>query len=139
MRKEHRYHCNNCETSFSARVGTIFHHTHLPLQKWFLAISIVLNAKKGIAARQLARDLEVTKDTGWSMAMRIRRAMTEHPEQRALLQGVLAAYETEGNKPGKGSGPKGPHKREGGAEKVPVVRIVEAERMRDRSRFKCQS
>src|SRR5208282_2555444 len=59
---EQRHHCNNCNTTFSVTVGTIFHHTHLPLQKWFLAISIILNAKKGIAARQLGRDLEVTKN-----------------------------------------------------------------------------
>ena len=79
MRKEFRHHCNNCKTSFSATVKTIFHHTHLPLQKWFLALSLILNAKKGIAARELARDLEVNKDTAWFMAMRIRRAMEQHP------------------------------------------------------------
>ena len=33
--KEQRYHCNNCNTSFSVTVNTIFHHTHLPLQKCF--------------------------------------------------------------------------------------------------------
>ena len=29
--KENRHHCNSCNTSFSVTVGTIFHHTHLPL------------------------------------------------------------------------------------------------------------
>ncbi|MFO8101217.1 MAG: IS1595 family transposase, partial [Dehalococcoidia bacterium] len=91
--KEHRHHCNNCNTTFSVTVGTIFHHTHLPLQKWFLAISLVLNAKKGISARQLARDLEVNKNTAWLLAMRIRKAMYEH-EQRDLLQGIVEMDET---------------------------------------------
>jgi len=49
--KKRRYHCNNCNTSFSVTVGTIFHRTHLPIQKWFLAIAIILNAKKGLSAR----------------------------------------------------------------------------------------
>jgi transposase-like protein len=71
MQKENRYHCNNCNTSFSVTVGTIFHNTKLPLQKWFLAISIILNAKKGISARQLGRDIHVTKDTAWRIAMQI--------------------------------------------------------------------
>ena len=31
--KEKRHHCNNCNTTFSVTVGTIFHHTHLPLSK----------------------------------------------------------------------------------------------------------
>jgi len=63
MSKEKRYHCNSCNTSFSVTVRTIFHKTKLPLQKWFLAICLILNAKKGISARQLARDLKVNKDT----------------------------------------------------------------------------
>ncbi|WP_363320985.1 IS1595 family transposase [Desulfobacula sp.] len=53
--KEKRHHCNNCNTSFSVTVGTIFHHTRLPLQKWFLAIAIILDVRKGLSARQLAR------------------------------------------------------------------------------------
>jgi transposase-like protein len=77
LTKELRHHCNGCRKSFSVTVGTIFHDTRLPMQKWFLAILLILNAKKGISARQLARDLEVNKDTAWSMGMRIRDAMKD--------------------------------------------------------------
>jgi transposase-like protein len=89
--KELRYHCNNCNTTFSVTVGTVFHDTKLDLQKWFLAVSLVLNAKKGISARQLARDIEVTKDTAWYMQMRLRRALVEYGD---LLQGIVEADET---------------------------------------------
>lgn len=89
--KEHRYHCNNCNTTFSVTVQTIFHKTKCDLQKWFLAISLVLNAKKGLSARQLARDIEVTKDTAWYMLMRIRKAFLEYGE---LLEGIIEADET---------------------------------------------
>ena len=117
--KEKRHHCNNCNTSYSVTVGTIFHHTHLPLQKWFLAICLTLNAKKGIAARQLARDLKVNKDTAWRIDMKIREAMAEK-EQRNLLTGIVECDETYiGGKPRKGSG--GPHKRGRGTKKTPVV------------------
>ncbi len=91
MPKEFRYHCNNCNTSYSVTVGTIFHKTKLDLQKWLLAISIVLNARKGISARQLARDLEVNKNTAWYMQMRIRKAMFEDKD---LFQGIIEADET---------------------------------------------
>ena len=122
LKKEHRYHCNNCNTSYSVTVRTIFHRTKLPLQKWFLAISIVLNAKKGISARQLGRDIEVNKDTAWSMSMRIRRAMIE---QRELLAGIVEMDETYvGGKPRKGSG-GGHNKRGRGTKKTPVVGMVE--------------
>ena len=88
---EHRYHCNACNTSFSVTVGTIFHKTKVDFQKWFLAISLVLNAKKGISARQLARDIEVNKNTAWYMLMRIRKAMREYGD---LLEGIIEADET---------------------------------------------
>lgn len=91
MKDELRYHCNSCNISFSVTVGTIFHKTKLDLQKWFLAISIVLNARKGISARQLARDIGVTKDTAWFMLMRVRKAMMEYGD---LLEGIIEADET---------------------------------------------
>jgi len=84
--KENRYHCNICNTSYSVTVGTIFHHSHLPLQKWFLAISIILSAKRGVASRQLAKDIGVTKDTAWRMQTQIRKAMGQNKE---LLQGII--------------------------------------------------
>ena len=89
--KESRYHCNNCKTSFSATVGTIFHKSKVDMQKWFLAIALVLNARKGISARQLARDIDVNKNTSWLMLMRIRKAMLD---QGDLLQGIVEADET---------------------------------------------
>lgn len=89
--KENRYHCNNCNTSYSVTVGTIFHKTKIDLQKWFLAVSLVLNAKKGISARQLSRDIEVNKNTAWFMLMRIRRAMIQ---QGDILEGIVEADET---------------------------------------------
>jgi transposase-like protein len=93
MPKERRHHCNACNTSFSVTVRTIFHRTHLPLQKWFLALSLTLNARKGLSARQLGRDLGVTKDTAWRIAMKIREAMAE-TEQRRLLNGLVEMDET---------------------------------------------
>jgi transposase-like protein len=122
--KEHRYHCYNCKTSYSVTVNTIFHDTKLDLQKWFLAISLILNAKKGISSRQLCRDLAVNKNTAWYMAMRIRKAMVEHGE---LLKGIVEVDETYvGGKPRKGNAPKGgTHKRGRGTDKIPVVGAVE--------------
>lgn len=120
MPSESRHHCNGCNTTFSVTVDTIFHHTHLPLQKWFLAISLVLNAKKGISARQLGRDLEVNKNTAWFMGMRIRNAMFEQGE---LLKGIVEMDECYiGGKPRKGSAP---HKRGRGTSKAPVIGIIE--------------
>jgi len=125
IRSELRHHCNDCRKSFSVTVGTIFHHTHLPLQKWFLAISLILNAKKGIASRQLARDLELPVKTAWFLNMRIRQAMLADSD---FLKGIIQMDETYiGGKPR----PKNEHSddeqhpRGRGTSKLPVVGMIE--------------
>jgi len=129
LKKEQRHHCNGCRKSFSVTVGTIFHHTHLPLQKWFLAISLILNAKKGIASRQLARDLELPVKTAWFLNMRIRRAMKA---DNRLLKGIVEMDETYiGGKPRKSNRHDDKHddpptgKTGRGTEKPAVVGIIE--------------
>lgn len=97
--ERYRHHCNGCRKSFSATIGTIFHDTRLPLQKWFLAIALILNAKKGISSRQLARDIDVHVETAWSMGHRIRKAMKQ---DSSLLSGIVEMDETYiGGKPRK--------------------------------------
>jgi transposase-like protein len=121
--KEQRHHCNNCNTSFSVTIGTIFHHTHLPLQKWFLAVSLILNTKKGISSRQLSRDLQVNKDTAWRIAMKIREATSQH-QQRELLTGIVEIDEAYiGGKPRR-KYPADKHKRGSGTNKTPVIGLV---------------
>jgi transposase-like protein len=65
-----------CRHQFSPTAGTIFHDTHLPLIVWFQAIALILNAKKGISAKQLQRDLGIGGyKTAWYLNHRIREAM----------------------------------------------------------------
>lgn len=90
-KEDHRYHCNNCNTSYSVTVGTVFHNTKVDLQKWFLAISLILNARKGISSRQLSRDIGVNKNTAWYMLMRLRKAFLDNSE---LLNGIVEVDET---------------------------------------------
>jgi hypothetical protein len=121
--KEHRHYCQSCKTSYRVTIGTIFHDTRLPLQKWFLAIALILNAKKGISSRQLARDIEVNKNTAWSMQMRIRKAMIDTP---SLLSGIVEMDETYvGGKPRKRNNSSVALKRGRGTSKIPVVGMVE--------------
>src|SRR5262245_6752767 len=65
-----------CGHQFSVTTGTIFHDSHLPLSKWFLAVALFINAKKSLSALQLQRDLGIgSYRTAWYLAHRIRHAM----------------------------------------------------------------
>jgi hypothetical protein len=74
-------------------VGTVFHRTHLPLHKWFVAISLVLDAREPVSARRLAQHLDINKNTAWYLNTRIGRALLE-PSQRDLLLEIADITET---------------------------------------------
>ncbi len=72
-----QYDCDSCHYQFSVTAHTIFHDSHLPLWKWFLATYLIVESKKGMSANQLKRTLEVSYKTAWYLCHRIRKAMTE--------------------------------------------------------------
>jgi transposase-like protein len=67
--------CKGCKKQFSAKVGTIFEDSPIPLEKWLPAMWFVVNCKNGISSYELARALGVTQKTAWFMAHRIRLAV----------------------------------------------------------------
>ena len=67
-----QYDCNACRYQFSVTSGTIFHDTHLPLSKWFLAIYLMTESKKGISALQIKCTLCVGYEAAWYLCHRIR-------------------------------------------------------------------
>ena len=67
-----------CKQQFSSTAGTLFNDSHIPLTKWFAAIALIVDAKKGISANQLKQHLGLgSYRTAWHMAHRIRKSMVE--------------------------------------------------------------
>ena len=69
--------CGDCKKQFTVKVGTVFEHMRIPLNKALQAVYLMTSSKKGISAHQLHRVLEVTYKTAWFLAHRIREAMRE--------------------------------------------------------------
>jgi transposase-like protein len=57
---------------FSAKVGTIFEDSPIPLDKWLTAVWMLCNCKNGISSYEVGRDVKVSQKSAWFMMHRIR-------------------------------------------------------------------
>ena len=102
------FQCNACRHQSSLIAGTVFQATKLPLTVWFLAIYLISQAKTGLSALALKRQLGVSYPTAWLIHHKLMQAMAER-EQRYVLEGQVQvddAYlggERSGGKAGRGS------------------------------------
>lgn len=90
--KRNQFECAPCGYHFSVTTGTIFHDTHLPLRKWFIATYLICESKKGVSALQLKRTLGVAYKTAWYLCHRIREAVRD-VDHEALLSGIVECDE----------------------------------------------
>ena len=67
--------CKECDYQFTVTSNTIFHDSHLPLIKWFCAVYLLCESRKGMSANQVKRMLGVSYKTAWYLCHRIRKAM----------------------------------------------------------------
>lgn len=83
------YRCSNkeCKKDFTITVGTIFENSKVGLSKWFMAIYIATNHKKGLSSIQLGKNIGVRQATAWFMLHRIREMV--RPKQLPTLKGEV--------------------------------------------------
>jgi transposase-like protein len=87
------FYCKDCDYQFTVTAGTIFNDSHLPLNKWFIAVLLLCEAKKGMSACQMQRTLGIgSYRTAWYLCHRIRAAMVE--VNRPMLDGKVEMDET---------------------------------------------
>lgn len=67
--------CKSCKRQFSVKQGTIFEDSPIGLDKWLLAIWLIVNAKNGVSSYEIHRAIGVTQKTAWFMGHRIRLAL----------------------------------------------------------------
>jgi len=69
--------CKNkeCRKQFSVKVGTIFEDSPIGLDKWLIAVWLIVSAKNGVSSYEVSRAIGVTQKTAWFMMHRIRLAM----------------------------------------------------------------
>ena len=106
LAQKHKWQCRSCQYKFTVTAGTIMHDSHLSLRKWFIAIYLMCESRKGISANQLKRTLGISYKTAWYLCHRIRSAMGNDNLTGPTLFGIVEVDETlvGGRKRGVGSG-----------------------------------
>jgi transposase-like protein len=109
------YQCKSCKYQASVTAGTVMHRTRTSLRKWFWAILLFSNDKRGISALQISKKLEVSYWVAWNMLHKIRKAMSARDAEYKLA-GLIEVDDSFFGGPANGD-----DKRGRGTTKVPVV------------------
>lgn len=89
-----KIYCKNCNSEFSALVGTIFENTHLDLRMWLYVINLCMVSRTEISALQLQRELGMgSYRSAWRMLHQIRKAM-ECEEYKDTFEAIAENCET---------------------------------------------
>ncbi len=79
LKNQRKWQCKSVheKRQFSAKVGTVFEDSPIPLEKWLTAVWLVVNCKNGVSSYEIARAIGVTQKSAWFMLHRIRTALQE--------------------------------------------------------------
>jgi hypothetical protein len=75
-----KWQCKSAHKSrqFSARVGTIFEDSKIPLDKWLVALWMISNCKNGVSSYEIASTVGVTQKSAWFMLHRLRLGLQRY-------------------------------------------------------------
>ena len=95
LKKHPAYECLWCGHNIHPMVGTPFHRTRTPLQKWFYAMFLFCMTRNGVSAKEIQRQLGVTYKCAWRIGHEIRKYMG-YVDGDAMLggQGIVEVDKT---------------------------------------------
>ena len=97
LAKQRKWQCKSAHTQrqFSAKVGTIFEDSPIPLEKWLVVVWMLCNCKNGVSSYEVAKAIGVTQKSAWFMLHRIRVGLqTGSPEKMGGSGGPVEVDET---------------------------------------------
>jgi len=107
------FQCDHCRSQTSITAQTIFAATKLPLTKWFLAMYLITQDKKGISSLELSRCLGISHNAAWRLKHKLMQVMQERDAKKPLsgfieLDDAYLGGERSGGKVGRGAAGKTP-------------------------------
>ena len=90
LHSQRKWQCKSVhgKRQFSAKVGTLFEDSPIPLEKWLVVVWMISNCRNGVSSYEIARTIGVTQKSAWFMLHRIRLGCRTN-EQAARSAAVL--------------------------------------------------
>src|ERR1700683_946475 len=84
LEKYNRWHCREKHHApqFTLKTGTIFEDSPISLDKWLMAMWMIVNDKNGVSSWEIHRAIKVTQKSAWFMLHRIRLGMKNQDEPK---------------------------------------------------------
>lgn len=82
--------CTRCSHQEAVTKGTAMEGSHIKLRKWFVAIYLVANDKRGVSACYLAHKLRIQWNSAYYLLERIRAMMAERGCLQRAFRGARA-------------------------------------------------
>src|SRR5690242_19215904 len=70
-----RWKCKDCGRQFSVKLGTIFEDSAIPLNKWLVALWMLVNCRNGVSSYEVGRAVGITQKSAWFVLHRLRLAL----------------------------------------------------------------
>ena len=79
LANQRKWQCKSAHAKrqFSAKVGTIFEDSPIPLEKWLVVVWMLTNSKNGVSSYEISRAIGVTQKSAWFMLHRIRLGLKD--------------------------------------------------------------
>lgn len=86
LKDRRQFQCSKCRFQIAPTAGTIFEKSTTPLTLWFHALFVFSNAKSGISAKEMERQLGVGYKTAWRILNLIRHSLKQDNRK---LRGIV--------------------------------------------------
>jgi transposase-like protein len=75
LKTQKRWKCKECYKQFTVKLGTVFEDSPISLNKWLIALWMLVNCKNGISSYEVGKDLGITQKSAWFVLQRLRLAL----------------------------------------------------------------
>ena len=75
LEAQKRWKCYSCRKQFSVKVGSIFEDSALSLDKWMVAMWLLVNCRNGVSSYEVSRATGMGQKAAWFVLQRLRHML----------------------------------------------------------------